>query len=875
MSDLRQLDADNRIRALELQSFIIEAPAGAGKTELLTQRYLKLLSTVDDPEEIIALTFTNKAAAEMRNRILQSLLDAENSTEITEPHKHTTRALANDALKRANERGWQLVTQPSRLRILTMDALCSSLARQMPLLSRLGGQPRVSDDTSLFYAEAAQRALAHVAQETSLQAPVSVVLSFMNNDIEKLSSLLADMLAKREQWLHLAGHHTALTSAEITVQCQQALKKCIEEKLEAALQAFPASYQTMLMPVVRFAASNLEDTHEYTKLLDWQEPIETSVDELSSWLVLRKFLLTDGNFRKPKGLNVNFGFAKHLDRDQHIQTFVQVCELIADPSALDALGRLPVVSQDDLHENSAIVQAFAQLLQQAAAHLWTVFQTANEVDFVAIAQSAIYALSNDRQQLTQGWEPQDNRTLFCVGDPMQSIYRFRKADVSLFLHAAEYGIGQVPLKSLKLTLNNRSQPKVVEWINQTFETIFPADDSEIEAAISYRPFIAKCDLGEDEGVSVHPMVLDSDEEGDAEKTIEARYVADLIRTEQVKYPTQKIAVLVRSRSHLHELVTEIRRNYADIKFQALEIEALSHRQTVQDVLSLTRALLHRADRVHWLNILRAPWCGLTLADLHALCADNHRETVWKLMQDDARIATLSVDGQKRLMHVKKVLGETFIAQGRMPLRRWLEGAWLKLDGASTLVSAGDNRDVQTFFDLVEKLAQGNALDFSQLETAMEKLYAKPDINAPDVLQFSTIHGAKGLEFDCVILPALNRKPLNHDSPLMLWEKVPVDGKAQLLAAPVKKKKKNGASSIYDYIKQLESTRANNEIVRLLYVAATRTKRKLHLIATVKHSEKGIKPIGNSFLSLLWPALESDFLQMEVVKSETQTFYLKY
>lgn len=901
---LIQLDSENRQRALALENFIVEAPAGAGKTELLTQRYLKLLATVEAPEEIIALTFTNKAATEMRNRILMSLEAAENNTLVDAPHKQVTRDLANVALAHAKNLGWQLLSQPARLRIQTMDALCSSLAWQMPLLSRFGGQPRVSSDAYAHYQAAAQQALAHIVNEnsdsenntaeTNIHEPVSTALRFMQNDIEKLTALLADMLAKRDQWQPLVGEHANITVDDITKSVTHALAELIEQRLALTFSTIPVTTQSQLMPIVRFAASNLEENHALQMLADWQTPLTASVDDLAAWQILADFLLTnEGTFRKQ--LNKNIGFPakdkNHPEYDEFKQQLLQITDSISKPQILDAARKLPNLNVDLISQDGVIVKAFAQLLQLATGHLWTTFQAANEVDFVQIAQSASYALENESgatdlalkldykishllvdefqdtsptqmrliEQLTLGWQSDDGRTLFCVGDPMQSIYRFRKADVSLFLTASESGIGQLPLAPLKLARNNRSHPQVVDWINDTFESVFPPADNITQAAISYRTFIATKDTIADEGVTVHPVVLNSDEESEQAKLLEARYVADLITTEQQSNPENKIVVLVRSRNHLNELVSVIRRDYAHIRFQAVEIESLSDRQTVLDVLSLTRAMLHRADRVHWLNILRAPWCGLTLADLHSLAHDNHSATIWQLMQDDNRLQELSADGRQRLLHLRDILAEAFKHQGRMPLRRWLESTWLKLGGANTLISAGDNRDIQAFFDLVEKTARGLVLDFNQLDTAMQKLYAKPDITATEQLQFLTIHASKGLEFDTVILPALNRKPPNPDSPMMLWEEVPVDNYRQLLAAPVAKKMK-GKASTYDFLKALETERIDNETARLLYVAATRSIKKLHLVAVVKQNQNGeLKPVSKSLLSLLWPTVEAQFL----------------
>ena len=116
-------DAAERAAALDpARSFIVQAPAGSGKTELLIQRYLRLLATVDDPEQVVAITFTRKAAAEMRRRVQQALRMAAAGASAASAHGGATLALARAVIERDRAREWSLVTQPQRLRVDTLDA---------------------------------------------------------------------------------------------------------------------------------------------------------------------------------------------------------------------------------------------------------------------------------------------------------------------------------------------------------------------------------------------------------------------------------------------------------------------------------------------------------------------------------------------------------------------------------------------------------------------------------------------------------------------------------------------------------------------------------------------------------------------------------
>ena len=893
MIDLLKEDEDNRRRALELDSFIVEAPAGAGKTELLTQRYLRLLAVVDAPEEIIAITFTNKAAGEMRSRIAESLELARAGALPDKPHKRITFELARAALARSGELGWQIETQPGRLRLTTIDALCASLARQMPLLSRFGAQPAVADEAKRHYEEAARRALDHLEDRgedgREHAEAVATALAHLDNDVTRLARLLAEMLARREQWRTIGG----LDHPESAIG--EALQEMVGEELALIVDVLDADWQRQWMPLARFAAANLGGANLANSLDDWTEALGGDPEQLPSWRALADLLLTQKDEPR-KTVTVNNGFP--AGKEFKAQKDAMLAALAAlDTGAVAALQRLRELPAPD-HDHDDVVRALARLMKLAAAELWLVFRESGEVDFGELAARAIAALGDELdpselglrldyrirhllvdefqdtsptqiellERLTAGWSgdqgADDGRTLFAVGDPMQSIYRFRKADVGLFLRVAETGIGALRLMPLRLSLNNRSCPAVVNWINACFPAVFPALDDPLRGEIRYRRFVASRDSLPQAGVTMHP-VLAAKGDGAAAARAEAQRIIAVIEAEWREDPTRAIAVLVRARDHLAALVAAIRRHAARWRFSAVEIEPLAGRQAVQDLISLTRALHHRADRVHWLAILRAPWCGLCLADLHALAGDDHQATIWSLMQNAERIERLSSDGQQRLAHVREVLAEALAGQGRQRRRRWVEDAWKKLGGPCCLGGANDLSDAQAFFNRLDALDAAGRFILDSLEDDMGRLFAAPDAQADGRLQLMTIHKAKGLEFDTVILPGLHRETAGRDMPLLAWDSFPLASGERLIAAPVNRRSGNKTAepTVYDFLQRMEKERSRNEDARVLYVAATRAVRRLHLVGVAWHDEDGAlaAPRAASPLASLWPAVEADFL----------------
>ncbi len=877
-------DARARSRALDpARSFIVQAPAGSGKTELLTQRFLRLLATVDEPEEILAITFTRKAAAEMRERILGALHKAREPRPEAEWAQRTWE-LARAALQRDGEREWQLTDHPNRLRVQTFDSLATGLAGQLPVLSRLGAPPRAREDATALYREAARQLLGQL-DDADIGPALQSVLRHLHNRLGHLEDLLVDLLGRRDQWLpHLHADHEDM--AEV-------LREQVEHQIRQAAARFPQVLLARLLPLARHAATRLT-SDKLDWLPRWAERDDvpgTAWEDLPDWLGLVDLVLTK-DMKAPvfrTKLTKSEGFPPKDEHKAPMQALLgELAEVPGLGEALDRLRRLPLAPPDA--EQRVLLDALRAVLRRAAAELLLVFRAHGELDFIEIQQRALRALGGDEApgeaalrldhrlrhllvdefqdtssgqyqlllRLTAGWQPDDGRTLFLVGDPMQSIYRFRKAEVGLFLQTFEGRLGEVRLEALTLSRNFRSQAGLVDWCNATFGALFPVHRDVALGAMPHSPSVA-VHPAEGEAVTIHAFDRD-------DPAPEAERVCELVRRHLAECDEGTIAILGRARRHLSAIAQALKA--AGIPYRALKVDPLAEQPTVRDLHALLRALLHPADRLSWLALLRSPLVGLDPADLAAL-AEGETRPLPVLLADPAVAARLSEEGRRRAARLHALLADELPARHRRPLREWLEGCWLALGGAVV----GNHEDAAAYLDLVERQAGADGIDdLAALEQALDQLYAPPDPRpeAERVL-LTTLHQSKGLQFDTVILPGLGRKAASDGKQLLYWQELArPDGGTGLLIAPFPRDK--GGDPLVDFLKDLERQKAAHEVLRLLYVAATRAERRLHLLGHVRFSNSQKNPdkpypAKNSLLEALWPVLDEHFGDLEPPDSD--------
>ncbi len=879
-----------RKRSLDITcSFLVQAPAGSGKTELLIQRFLALLSRVEAPERVVALTFTRKAAGEMRERVGRALIDARDGKPVADAHARQTRSLAEAVLAQDTKCGWNLVENASRLQMLTFDALGAWFARRAPMAAKLGPDPAYVDDAGALYRAAVQAAIAGASED---DAHWRSLLVHLDNQSDRVTDLMANLLAKRDQWFRL---DTAKDIASLRAGMEVALRAEIEHVLTSTRDAFPPGTGAAIADSARNASTRLaeiSEQREYAESLvrcarDGGLPAAT-IDAVPQWKALAQFLMVKDGTRFRERIDRSNGFpapGKDADADERRarkDAMASLCARLEQvPGLAVALSAVRVLPSSQLPEASwAIVEALLQVLWQATVQLHLVFGEAGEIDYVQGTLAALEALGETDdpsdlllrldaridhllvdefqdtslaqldllRRLTAGWQHDDGRTLFAVGDPMQSIYRFREAEVRLFVEAQREGaIAGIAVESLRLRRNFRSQPALVRWVNETFPTVLGDKSDAARGAVAFAPAVP----GHDAPATFEPTVdLCATGDEEADKVIER------IRESRSAGATD-IAVLVRARTHLATLLPALRR--AGVAIAAVELDRLSDRQSVRDLVALTHALLQPADHAAWFAVLRAPWCGLALRDLTALAELAHRErcSLAALLVEPASFAPAEADGRARLERAMAALRPALAARGHATVAARVRGAWLALGGPACLDDPLDLEAAECFFALIPRYESGGDLpDWDAFCAALDELRAAPETADAAGVKVMTMHKAKGLQFDTVILPGLGRGGRSDDPPLVRWRR----RDKGLLIAPGKARG-DEPDPVYAYLSCLEKQEQDAELGRLLYVACTRARSRLHLTAvprTFEDSSSGTlrwKPTAGSSLAKLWPALK--------------------
>ncbi len=931
-NDGRIPDWGERERALDVQrSWIIEAPAGSGKTGLLIQRYLKLLAdeSVEEPAQVLAITFTVKATAEMRERIMAQLESAARR----EPVKRNsdfdleTRALAEAVLRRDEQLGWNLLAQPRRLRIRTIDSLCSEIAQSLPVLSGSGGRQNPVTDPTSMYRDAARQTLMQLGgNDAELDAALHTLLLHRDGSLSDCERLLMEMLPLRNQW----GELVPLGKQELN---DDLLDTIVLPKLERALEQAVCAGLTRLSRTI--PGDVLWDLAKLASEMGYAEgykgapspialcagvssaPQETA-EHLAHWRALIHLLTTqEPNWRATTKRN-HLGFEIEKKHAEELRLLIDLLRSRNDVlEAVKQVKALPPIKYPP--EQWIVAKALFRVLSRALVELQIIFARREECDFAELGLLAQVALEHDGgaddlnealgmrlrhllvdemqdtsttqyeliRLLTQGWDGH-SQTVFLVGDPKQSIYLFRQARVERFVRTMQTErLGDLPVGRLQLTANFRSQRDLVDEFNEDFSLLFPPEINRANPdEVPYVKVQAVRGPSQNGSRNVvwHTHVLDAGlppDEAKRARRQQARTDALSVREIIAEWRARplpvgrrepwKIAVLVSSRNLLVDIVAELKdETRGAIPFRAVDIEALGERQEVLDLFALTRALLHPADRVAWLAVLHAPWCGLGLADLHMLAGADDPEWAERCIEDviAERGDLLSEESCARLMQVWPVLKAATGRRSELTMAQSVDRTWRSLGGDVYLKNtemANARRYLQALDEVEEN---GEAIDLGLLKRRLTSLYAETAAGA-DAVDLMTIHGAKGLEWDVVIVPGLEKKAQVNREKLLTWNEIDSNDAeaAPIVLAPIVSR---GESSrkLNDWLKGIAKAREAAERKRLFYVACTRAREELHLFASPEATARGkINRQYGSLLATAWPAAERHFASALTPTSE--------
>ena len=854
------IDSAERKKTRDLtKSFIVQAPAGSGKTTLLINRFILALASSARPEKVLAITFTKKAAEEMRERVISFL---------NTPGDELDNDLAT-ALKiirtKSQRNSWNLYKDPSRLSIMTIDAFCIWLKARVPTSKAGAYTYSIEEFPENLYNKAARNAIRQFVL-TEGQLNENKLLTNLDNDWTRLEKFIVEMLSHRQHYLMDVG----LDLNEDLIN--ERFRLYAEQKIQSITGSLSSEFLSQLISLYNYSSANLNEEKIPNSLA-------CNFNNIALWQKILKRIVFNKNLSLKKRITISSGFPnKNADNDIAAKMKCDWKDFVDSinnnnilqhglyelanlhPTGLSNLEghllkevsiifkyamaylNLNFVDQKKIDFNQLLIDGINLLNEKLASEyfydnlgFWFTHILVDEVQDTSAAQLNLI------ENIIAYWDGDDRHSLFMVGDFMQSIYRFRKALPEHFSEILETGkFANIYLDQIILKSNFRSQSDLVKWVNEIMVKIIDASDC---GNLNFKTQLA---IKKSEGKPVAFFSTKKDGEEHEDKIV-LDIIKDISARDNHKEEIITIGILARSRSHLTKIIQQL--NESNIKFITSDIRTIRDFAVINELLAITRCLLHPEDKVAFFAFISGPWKGMSLAEIKDFADDFFSENLSisdrnePRLEDYLDLTNLLEIGRAELQYLS--------------LSSVVMKIWDALDGNHFFNNADSILAMNIFFRELSYLEnEEKVITNNKLENRLNIPFSEADHGGNIKIQLMTIHKSKGLEFDYVILPGLNRRPRYDESSIIASKIFP--GKKNQPIGLVAPFVKNDKDSFYNYINGFEKQDRANEVIRLLYVALTRAKKKIFILGEFEEcnsSEYFYNSKANSLQSLLVRALD--------------------
>ena len=823
--------------ALDLSTHVaIKAVAGSGKTTLLIERLVRILERNGfKPDQIVAITFTEEAAAQIKEGLRNKILE---------------RIKQSNGLRTSWEEVYPLI---SLTKITTIHGFCASLLRDYPL--EAGVDPGFSvlspGEQKLRLLECIRQSLHDLSH--SFDPDLETLLDYIPRF--SLEPLMVQMIEQRSSLDQLAPGTSSpqrpwfepLQEVYQKETSQRILRRQVWNELEELLTQLPpqliqsgdsyarrcAAQQKLFQASPKL--SPVQFLERFMSTLSIQVNPSRRWKDSSCYEPLRRLWSSLGkdlrrhplSFDSSESENRHFTTALRTLTSTYNRVLRHYQQQKAKDSVLDFEDLLVVAAQLAVRKRvrDALIQRYRYLLVDE-------FQDTNYLQW-EIMQRMIAPGTN----------------FFAVGDAKQSIYRFRDADVTVFQELVQWVNSTGRLVEMKE--NFRSLPPLIEFNNRLFRTLFQAgldyeaDHQEMLPGRDGEP-------AQQQAACVEAFFYDAPSGGESfhEAEVTARCIGRMVQEEGFAY--SDIAILLRTRTRLKEYEESLRR--AGVPFHTVGGIGLYERQEILDLVNLLRFLADPDHDVALLGVLRSPFFNLSDEDLFLL--SRAPETgCWKKLLRVAKkglgdmlpagwdcrgwkLAANCLEGWIADAHRETISGILRCALG--------ETGYLEIVAASER-SLQVTRNVTKFLDQVrdfERRRNRTIREFLRFIDALIKgepreAEAATYEDLGEVVKIYTIHGAKGLQFPVVVLPDLGAPLLSARKNLFYSQTVRRGASTQTFLGLKIWNPDSGYCElehpVHKMVQRLDEYRQIAEEKRLLYVATTRARDRLILIGQrVKH-----------------------------------------